>query len=417
MPKLPEQYKELQEVVQQRVGSGSELIAPTGGVNRQSLQLFDINGDKKQEAVALFRNNQDEQPISVEIYELKNDSYELYCRIQESAENISSINYVDLNGDGNTEVIIGLAVGEGVLNVLSVYSITEGQAENILKRDYSNYDVFDVDSDGILELLLAVYNNTNETSELFKYDYYSTRISDPDSIILSSGCESVIRIKTGYASKLTPAVYVTSLLKNSTYMTDVVVCSQNKLVCLTHQEDAETSEDESTENVNPWAMPDDVVHVMDINEDGMDELPRYRTLSGEESYQVVDWYSFSELELPEYILTTYFSSSSGWYFEIPDNWDNGTLQISRIINSSEKNTRGILFSCNDGEKKIDLLRIYLFSSTVDKNLSEQSDVTPVMEIGGSMLAFSLEEKIPAGFRVSEEDIIQRLHTIKSEWIQ
>ena len=65
LPTLPAQYTELNARLKTILESGAEYAAPTSGTNIQPVQLTDLDGDGREEAVAFFRKPSDEKPLKI----------------------------------------------------------------------------------------------------------------------------------------------------------------------------------------------------------------------------------------------------------------------------------------------------------------------------------------------------------------
>ena len=75
LPTLPAKYTELNTQLSALLESGAEYAAPTSGANIQSVQLVDLDGDGREEAVAFFRNSSEEKPLKIYIFSADGDSY------------------------------------------------------------------------------------------------------------------------------------------------------------------------------------------------------------------------------------------------------------------------------------------------------------------------------------------------------
>ena len=76
LPTLPAKYTELNTQLNEILESGAEYAAPTSGANIQSVQLVDLDGDGREEAVAFFRNAAEEKPLKIYIFTATEDSYQ-----------------------------------------------------------------------------------------------------------------------------------------------------------------------------------------------------------------------------------------------------------------------------------------------------------------------------------------------------
>ena len=122
LPELPAKYTELNAQLSAILEDGAEYAAPASGSNIQPVQLTDLDGDGQQEAVAFFRKAEDEKPLKIYIFSAKGDRYERSAVIEGSGASVYSVVYSDLNGDGQTELIVGWRVN-AELQTLSVYAL------------------------------------------------------------------------------------------------------------------------------------------------------------------------------------------------------------------------------------------------------------------------------------------------------
>ena len=114
LPRLPTEYTTLSRQLDQLLSEGYEYMAPTSGRNIQSLQMVDIDGDGRDEALAFFRLSNGEKPLKIYVFHSREDSYELASIIESSGTAIDSIYYEDLTGDGRKELIVGWKISADV---------------------------------------------------------------------------------------------------------------------------------------------------------------------------------------------------------------------------------------------------------------------------------------------------------------
>ena len=99
LPKSSEVYVQLQQKINEIQSGGAEFSAPLGGYNRQAIQLYDIDSDGDEEAVAFFRNN-DDKPLHIYILKKVEEKFEVVAAIDGDGTAVDSISYVDMNSDG-----------------------------------------------------------------------------------------------------------------------------------------------------------------------------------------------------------------------------------------------------------------------------------------------------------------------------
>ena len=69
--------------------------------------MIDLDGDGEEEAVAFFRRANDKKPMKIYIFKAAGDNYERYAVIEGTSNQIYSVNYADLDGDGRKEILVG----------------------------------------------------------------------------------------------------------------------------------------------------------------------------------------------------------------------------------------------------------------------------------------------------------------------
>ena len=91
LPTLPEKYTDLNALLSDILDGGAEYAAPTSGTNTQPVQLVDLDGDGREEAVAFFRNPNDEKPLKIYIFTAGEDSYQQSGLIEGTGTGIYSM--------------------------------------------------------------------------------------------------------------------------------------------------------------------------------------------------------------------------------------------------------------------------------------------------------------------------------------
>ncbi len=319
LPELPAKYTQLNGLLTEILSGGAEYAAPTSGSNIQSVQLIDLNGDGREEAVAFFRNPADEKPLKIYIFSAEDDTYRQSFRIEGSGTAIYSINYVDMNGDGRMEIAVGWKAA-AELQVLEVYTSDDEETHPLVRTDYVKYLTFDLNEDGQQELLVlragqngdgvADYYNWQDDGSLVTRSYI--RISSTMAELSQQG-----RVRAGTLSNGEPAIYVSGVTDQSMAVTDILTLRGGEI--------ANVVIDQTT-GVSGEISPFCSLYPSDFNSDGITETPRSIALptgpSGDTAYRLIEWRQFDRSGDSVSVLRTYHNLDDGWYLRIPDAWTN-----------------------------------------------------------------------------------------------
>lgn len=312
LPRLPTEHTTLSRQLDQLLSEGYEYMAPTSGRNIQSLQMVDIDGDGRDEALAFFRLNNGEKPLKIYVFHSREDSYELTSIIESSGTAIDSIYYEDLTGDGRKELIVGWKISADVQTV-TVYDMRPGPVQ-LMQSNYTRLSFQELNGDGIPSLLLLRTNSDNQpVAEFCSWQEGSLSVSHRCALSSTMAELNQGSVVTGKLDQDTPAVFITGINSQGIAVTDILVW----------QEDAglvNAALDRST-GLSAATAPYRQLTPQDINGDGITELPRPD--SSVSDTKQADGMVFWEQYRPDGLATverTYHCLSGDWYFILPEDW-------------------------------------------------------------------------------------------------
>ena len=382
LPRMSEEYIQLQELIARRIEDGGEYAAPLGGSHRQSVQLQDLNGDGVAEAVA-FLADEDHTP-TVCVYRMDGEgNYYLFVDILGAGTAVSCVDYADLNGDGAAEILVAWQIG-GDLQLLSAYDLSGDTPAEILSADCTEFLVNDLNGDGAEEILDLRIDYAG-TSALVMYVVGDGNTVTASRANLSLGITEVLRARMGRLSDETPALFVESVYGDDRLITDVFVVDAGlKNITLAAGGVSNTVRE----------MP---AYAGDINADRVMEIP-------ESSGGLLNWYALDAAGRKTLALTTWHDYENGWYLVLEDEMLAGLKVTAGEEIAGEAAAR---FSKRAGG---DLFVIYTLTgeNRLDRAAAE-----------GRFILAEEETTVYAGEilseTVTEDEILERFNLIYSEW--
>ena len=139
LPRPSQEYLNLQDAIDGVLATGMVYSAPAGGSNRQSVQLWDFDGNGVSEAVAFFSGTGD-NPLKLYVFKKNSDDVYVPALILEGeGTGFASVDYSDLDGDGWLEIVISRRISSE-LRMLRVYSVRDFLPTPLTTADYSEYE-------------------------------------------------------------------------------------------------------------------------------------------------------------------------------------------------------------------------------------------------------------------------------------
>lgn len=348
LPELPAKYTALNQQINAILETGAEYAAPTSGTNIQPVQLADLDGDGREEAVAFFRKSDDEKPLKIYIFStMGGDSYQQSTVIEGSGASVYSVVYNDLDGDGRVELIVGWKVN-AELQALSVYTLRDNGPEELLRSvSYVKYAVADMNRDEKQELVILRADEEGDGLA----DYYSWQdgelaLQSPARISMTmADLSQQGRLTVGTLEDETPALFVTGVTEWSGAITDILAVRNGELNNIVLSE---------LTGVSGEVWPFCGLYPADIDGDGLTEIPCPVLPDEESPIQRVDWRRFELDGEGAVALSTYHSMEDSWYLHLPDSW-RGSILTERSAGSGENTVT--FYIEENGERGAAALRI------------------------------------------------------------
>ena len=408
LPLASEEYLKLQASIDSILNSGAEFSPPTSGPNRQAVQLTDLNGNGNNEVIAFFSSPGD-KPLKIYIFELIDGDYAVADIIEGDGTAFESVRYVDLDGDGFQEIVVGWQMS-AALKHMSIFSIRDFHSVSLASAEYVWLTVCDITDNGNDDIVVIRLpsGDIGAVAEVF------TLMADGELVRaetrLSNGVETISRVLTGLLADGVPAVFVEGEGKfdSGGLVTDICIFRDGSLANI------------SLQGVNGISEGTVRTHTLssDINDDGVVEVPMPRLLKAqsETEYYAIDWYAYDSEGQDDLALTTYHNINDGWFLILPLDWRE---KVSIRRDDAVSGERTIIFSFIEGEDGPyeDFLKIYKLSGDRGGERAALPGRVTVAAEGAAIYAIQiLTEPDSFGLTFNEALIRANFRLIYSDWL-
>ncbi len=407
LPELPAKYTELNARLNAILEDGAEYAAPASGTDIQPVQLTDLDGDGQQEAVAFFRKAEDERPLKIYIFSAKGDSYEQSAVIEGSGASVYSVVYSDLDGDGRTELIVGWRVN-AELQALSVYALSpSGPRELLHSVSYVRYASIDLDGDGLRELVILHADEEGGGAADY-YDWQNGTLAPQSPARISVTMAELSqqgRLTAGTLLGGEPALFVTGVTEQSGAVTDILALRKGELTNLVLSE---------ATGVSGEIAPFYSLYPMDINGDGLTEVPNPISSDGNAPFHRIDWRTYSLEGTGETAASTYHCVEDGWYLQMPEAWV-GRVEAERS-NSGSDSSVTFYVTNEEGVRGAAILRITALTGTGREVRAARGNRFPLSRQSAAIYTAELPETPPWDHGMTAEEVRAAFSLIAREWI-
>ena len=409
VPEVSAEYIRLQAQINMLQNQGAEFSPPIGGPNRQAVQLRDLNGTGTNEVIAFF-SIPGQSTLQVYIFELVDGDYTVTDIIHGAGTDIESVRYVDMDGSGTKQLVIGWQMGPA-LRYMSIYSLSGLHSQVLVSGvEYSDIAVYDITGDGFDDVIVFML----PTQEMGAIAEVYSLMQDGEIIKtaarLSSGIESISRIQTGKLLDGVPAIFVDSegTFAGGGLVTDILVIFDNSLSNISLVAASGVSETTVRNRMSS----------SDINRDSIVKIPYLRLLiaQSDTDYFAIDWYAFTSSGQSRRILTTYHNNFDEWFLILPDDWRE---KVSVRREDSVPGQRTIIFSYfgdGDGSHE-DFLEVMKLSGDNAREKAQQDGRVLLLSEGAAAYSFKiLAPPDSFGLTFNEEVIRANFRLIYSDWL-
>ena len=412
-PRPSTNYQSLQIELEQLIASGISYTAPMEGENRSSVQLVDLDGDGVDEAVAFFRGSTSasSNTFQVYVYQKQNDQYICTGSVEGQATAIQSVDYPVITPEGKRGMVITWRLTGDGTGALTMCDFDENCAPGVLlETEYIAMELTDLTGDGARDLLLMTTDPDGRRVARL-YQYQNDMLLQAGEVSTSLETASVERMRSGRVQPSQPAVFAEERMASGVGLTtDIFVYHEGTLMNLAL--DGEDSITRST--YRPIS-----VYASDINADGVTELPRavlmagYDDAAASDAIFMLDWYVYSPERPPVAVATTYDNISDGWRLSIDPAWHDRITAVK----TTENNLSKVEFYeyLGSGNQR-PLFSIYMATGATREYYAGRSDLIQLGESSQAVYFAKLAADTQGDtLQIESEDIKSRFSLVTQDW--
>lgn len=405
LPKRSENILDLQAAMV-RAMAGLDYCAPLSGENQQTVQTADLDGDGIAECL-VFAKGGSEKPMKILIFVYENGEYVLRSTIEGNGTSFDQVEYVQMDGVGGMELVVGCQVSDQVLRRVSVYTFDGTQTTLLTSTVYTKFLTVDIDSDNLRELVILRPGQTDVDNGVVElYGVENGVMERANEATMSEPVGQLKRLIVGKLQDGEPAVYVACSVDESAIITDVYAMLDGVFTNVSLSNDSGTS---------VQTLRNYYVYATDIDSDGVVELPDLihmtpinpEAKSAERQY-LIRWYAMrlDGTEVDKQF--TFHNYVGGWYFQL-----NRDL-VSRITVVQQGSAFVFYIWDKDFTTHEKLLTIYAFSGE-DRDLHANSDGRFILQRSETTIYAGQLEAASANYGLTKENVINSFHMIFQEW--
>jgi hypothetical protein len=404
LPKRPDSYHDLQTVIDSAM-VGLEYSAPRSGENQQTVQSADLDGDGEQEYLIYAKENA-QQPLRILIFKNLADKYVLVDTISCNGSAFDRVEYAQMDDKPGMEIIAGRQLNEQVLRFVSVYSLIDGQAQQLLNTGYSQYLPVDMDEDSLAELFIirsGPEENSPAAAELFGVEKGIMERSVE--VGLSDSVENVKRVVSGRLLGGKPAVYVASYVHENALVTDVFADLDGVLTNI-------VAADLSGTDVQ--TIRNYYVYADDMDEDGVMELPSLVDMipitsdDAATDQKLIRWYAMDKLGNRVDKLYTYHDFTAGWYMEVDSSW------AGRLTVAQQGSDYDFFLWDKNFRTPMRILTVSVFTGQNREQIVSNGEYVLLLRTDTAVYAANLSSAAEE-YGITQENLISRFHLIRQPW--
>jgi len=404
VPKRSDSYYNLQSAIDAAI-SGQEYCAPRTGENQQNVQMADLDGDGESEYLVFTKNTQ-ERPLRILVFRNDGAHFSNTDTVEFNGTAFDQVEYVDMDGDGGAEIIVGRQLSDQLVRMVSVFKLAEDGLQQLITVNYTKYLTTDLDNNKHAELFIIRPGQTdtdNGVAEL--YSMKNGNIERYNEVSLSQPPDKLKRIIIGKLDGGSAAVYSACAAGETSLVTDVFALRNGMLTNVALSNESGTA---------VQTMRNFYVYADDIDNDSVVELPHLmimkplEDMSLSNQHHLIRWYAMTPDGAEVDKMCTYHDFVGGWYMQLQSEW------ASRVVVRNIGNQYD--FFIWDEEYKETQLIISVYAITVqNRDASIRTDDYILLHKTDTMIYAAELHAAAYDYGIDQDSLKYSFRLIQKDW--
>ncbi|MBE6903602.1 MAG: hypothetical protein E7480_03240 [Ruminococcaceae bacterium] len=343
-PQTTEKMKELKSDIYKLVGSEITFLQPAKGNFRNTINFMDIDSDEEQEAIAVYAPQSGDSVAHILVLKNSIGHWAQLIRFSITGIGVDIIEFIDYNGDGRKEIVIGVSTKFGDSKGLSVYDISGSSEKELLTHQYNYINI--TPQNEILTISLNK-EKSNKASLIVADNSLPTVVSECN---LFSQATAITNIYFG-KTEASPAFFISETLDNVNNLTEIISLDNKTIKNLTLNNDITLFDSLLKRAGYPY--------IQDIDNDGVTEIskaiqPNETIQQGNENMRIIEWFSFSGNSF-NHNMYSIINPNEKYFLVFPEKW------LGKVNAIKETGNQITFYIQNENKEKINLFSIYSLS--------------------------------------------------------
>jgi hypothetical protein len=388
-PKLTGEQQSVQAALEKQIGAKYLLKYPLKGQYRAAFILHDIDGDKKDEAIALYRPQDENAGTHIMVLKIYKGAWKEICDISGDGNEVESINFGDYYGTGKDSLTVGWTLFNNSDYGLGVYNIDDGKSgyTKVYSDSFSEMAIVNIDNNKTDDMLLFKLDPGTKSSVARLITYKDGRLRQVSDAPLDSTVSSYAGVYITNIGSNAKGVLLDGYKGAHSMVTELITWKNRALY---------TPFYDTKKNAVTSTLRDVTIDCTDIDNDGLIEIPfpvempSYVDKQYDAKLWLVRWCTSDGGSGFVEKISCAMNFTEAYYFIMPTIWGKS------VTVENDTTTRSWIFKTWDkitSKMERELFEIHGFTQIEWKNIKDKSKFEVLSQINDNVYVVKIANKL------------------------